>query len=202
MRAAVALVLCLGFAACGGGGDDPPPRAAPLPRGLVATPPLLLRTCAHERIPCPHLWPRRRGRELLSRSRVQVFRDEPGTVLIDVSNGVGGIFHVIVGEQAGPIPPAAKGLRFPMRTRTIPMKGGGRFTVARAPRRLLTTRIGGRRAAVFQAARYPQGGLHGGHVAVVWTASSGHGLIVSLHGSGIPRPGVVRLALAVARSVR
>ena len=128
---------------------------------------------------------------------------EPG-VLLDVSNGFcrhrcAGVFHADMGHQARPFGPVSERLRFPTRTRSIPMRGGGRFVTQRAQRRLATAWVGGARAAVYQAAPYPQGGLHGGHVVVLWNAG-GRGRLVSLHAVGLPRREVVRLALAVAAS--
>ena len=195
LRLAGALALAL--AGCGGGGASEPP--AP-PRGLAPTPAALTRACAREHIACPRLWPKRLDRR---RTPVRAVRAlEPG-MLLDVSNGFclrcGGVFHADVGQQATPFGPVSARLRFPTRTRSIPMRGGGRFVTQRAPRRLAVTRISGERAVVYQAAPFPQGGLHGGHVAVLWNAG-GRGHIVSLHAVGLPRRVVVRLALAVARS--
>lgn len=194
--AALALVL----AACGG--HAPHPRTDGRPRGLAPTPAALLGACARAHITCPRLWPVRLDGQPMPRRAVRVMDPR---ALLDVSNGFcgrrrcQGIFHADIGQQSSPFPPVSKHLRFPARTHTIPVQGGGRFVQSRAPRRLTTTTIHGARAAVYQAAPYPQGGLHGGHIAILWNAG-GHGHIVSLHATGLAHYEVVQLVIAVARS--
>jgi hypothetical protein len=196
LRLVGALALA-GVSGCGGGTAASPPQ----PAGLGSAPAALTRACARERVACPRLWPRRLdGRPMPDRAARAL---EPG-VLIDVANGFcrrrcHGVFHADVGQQPRPFGPVSERLRFPTRTHSVPMRGGGRFVDQRAPRRLATTRVAGARAAVYLAAPYPQGGLHGGHVVVLWNAG-GRGHLVSLHSVGLPRREVVRLAVAVARS--
>lgn len=90
-------------------------------------------------------------------------------------------------------------LRIPSRTRTVPIVGGGRFVVAVTSRVIGRVVVDGRRALVLEAAPYPQGGIHGGHVIVVWNAS-GHGHVVSVHYDGAPLADRIQAALAVADS--
>jgi len=193
LRLLPALALLAG---CGGGARDR------VPDGLVPAPRALARACARERIACPTHWPARLDRRRMPAAAVRVMA--PGS-LLDVANGFcgrrrcRGVFHAVLGQQPGPLPPVDARLRLPMRTHTVPMRGGGRFVDQRAPRRLATVTIAGGRAAVYQAAPYPQGGLHGGHVVVLWNAH-GRGRLVSVHAVGLPRREVIRLAVAIARS--
>lgn len=202
---AVAVAALAALAGCGGRESPAPRTPAPPPAGTIRTPAALTAACTRARVACPAVWPPRLDGRALPRRSVTVFRDGPGVALVDVANGFcrrrcRGVFHAIVGQQARRVPPVAEGLRFPMRDVVIPVRGGGRFVQQRAPRRLAVVRVGGARATVYAAAPYPQGGLHGGHVAVLWNAG-GHGHIVSLHAVGMRRREVAALAIALARSV-
>jgi hypothetical protein len=155
-----AAALASVMAGCGGHMSHP--RAPARPRGLARTPAALLAACVREHLTCPRLWPIRLDRRPMTTRSVRTM--EPG-ILLDVSNGFcgrrqcQGIFHADIGQQSSPFPPVSERLRFPTRTHTIPVQGGGRFVQQRAPRRLTTTTIHGAQAAVYQAAAYPQGGL-------------------------------------------
>ncbi len=57
---------------------------------------------------------------------------------------------------------------------TVPQHGGGTYVDQRPARVLRHARVDGVPALVLAAPAYPQGGLMGGHVIVLWNAD-GHG---------------------------
>lgn len=63
---------------------------------------------------------------------------------------------------------------------TTPMGGGGTYVIERPSRILERVDIRGARGLILVAPNFPQGGLSGGHVIVVWNAH-GHGYFISLH---------------------
>ena len=79
------------------------------------------------------------------------------------------------------------------------MADGGRFTQQSAAKLLRRAPVSGSSAAVLEAPPYPQGGVHGGHIIVLWNAG-GHGYVMSAHGEGMTRAAVIRAALRMARS--
>jgi hypothetical protein len=85
-------------------------------------------------------------------------------------------------------PPAA--LRIPLRDGTM-----------QRPTVLGPALVGDRPAVLLRSAPYPLGGVHGGHVLVVWNDRRRHGHLVSLHYGGVPLRTRLRAALAVATSI-
>ena len=92
-----------------------------------------------------------------------------------------------------------EGLRIASRVQTVPIRGGGRFVQARPPTIIRVAAVHGRPALVLRADPYPQGGIHGDHILVVWNAN-GHGHLVSLHYNAAPLESRIRAALAIAAS--
>lgn len=138
-----------------------------------------------------------------------MFGEASDAYLIHAENGFsrrgGHVFHLLVGGQrqsfgrwpAGVDPD----LRVTTRKVTIPTQDGGRFVQQLPARRIATARVHGARAAVLQEPPYPAGGLHGGHVVVLWNEGS-HGYLVSVHGERLSQRALVSIALAMARSAR
>jgi hypothetical protein len=155
---------------------------------------------------CPTRWPSPSGR---GAPKARLFEERSDVYLINVENGFsrrgGHVFHLMVGGQAEPFGrwPAGvdPGLRVTTRKVTIPQRGGGSFVQQLPARRIATARVHGVRAAVIQEPPYPAGGLHGGHVVVLWS-EAGHGYLVSVHGERVSRDKLVAIALAMARSMR
>ena len=81
------------------------------------------------------------------------------------------------------------------------MKGGGEFVRALPVRRIGTATVHDNRAALLRAPPYPQGGIHGGHVVILWN-QDGHGYLVSAHGVRMPQRDIINVALQVARSTQ
>ena len=205
--AALLFVLVVG---CGAehrrsGPTEPGSRLPVAPRSIAAG-------CHHvaERsafpVLCPVTWPRHRGP---GQPELQFLANAADAYLIDASNGFSrrgpDVFHVLLGGQRRPVGPGVTGvdpaLRLTTRRITTPMKGGGEFVQARPFRRVGSATVHGRRAAVLREPPYPQGGVHGGHVVIVWN-EGGHGYIVSAHGARMPQSDIVSVALQLARSTR
>jgi hypothetical protein len=89
--------------------------------------------------------------------------------------------HLVVGAQAEPLPTGgAPG--GPWSGDADPrLKLPGRLVVVRR------TRVGSADAIVLRAPPYPAGGVHGGHLVLLWNAD-GRGQLVSLHLSGATGP--------------
>lgn len=119
---------------------------------------------------------------------VQLF-ERTDSYMIDVSNGFSRraphVFHVVIGGQRRPFGPGLTGIDPELGVIT--------------PRRVGAASVHGSRAAVLQEAPYPKGGIHGGHVVILWN-ERGHGYVVSAHGSRIRQRAVIEAALDVARS--
>ena len=72
----------------------------------------------------------------------------------------------------------------------------------RPPTRIVErTTVGPAPALVLQAPPYPAGGVHGGHVVILWN-SGPHGYAVSLHFAGLTLRRRIDAAVAIARSSR
>lgn len=155
---------------------------------------------------CPATWPHHRGP---GQPKLQFLGSTTDGYLIDASNGSSRrgahVFHLLLGGERRPFRPGPTGidpaLRVTTRRVTIPMKGGGEFVQALPARRIATATVHGNRAAVLRAPPYPQGGVHGGHVVIVWS-ENGHGYLISAHGARMPQRDIVSVALQVARSTR
>jgi hypothetical protein len=206
----LAALLALFVVGCGGehrrpGPDEPDSR-------LPAAPSSIGTGCRHvaERsafpVLCPATWPRHRGP---GQPKLQFLENATDAYLIDASNGFSqrgpDVFHVLLGGQRRPVTPGPTGidpaLRLTTRRVTVPMKGGGEFVQALPFRRIGSSTVHGNRAAVLREPPYPQGGIHGGHVVIVWN-QGGHGYIVSAHGARMPQSDIISAALQLARSTR
>lgn len=66
---------------------------------------------------------------------------------------------------------------------TTPMRGGGRFVAQRPARVLRRASVSGHEALVLVAPAFPEGGLMGGHIIILWN-SHRHGYILSFHFDG------------------
>ncbi|MGI8757087.1 MAG: hypothetical protein ACR2MB_14785 [Acidimicrobiales bacterium] len=101
------------------------------------------------------------------------------------NGGDGG--HVLLGGQRAPFslqghagqrwprpgqPPPNRALSLPTRSRSVPIKGGGRFQQEKPARILRSATVHGTRALVLKAPPYPLGLIHGGHVIVIWNKAS------------------------------
>ncbi|HEX2161459.1 MAG TPA: hypothetical protein VHF88_06525 [Thermoleophilaceae bacterium] len=75
----------------------------------------------------------------------------------------------------------------------------GHSVVELPTRRVGTTRVHGRRAAIMKAPPYPKGGIHGDHAIVMWN-EGGHGYLVSAHSESSRR--ATQAAIGIARSSR
>jgi hypothetical protein len=90
-------------------------------------------------------------------------------------------------------------LRVTTRYVRIPMAGGGTFVQQRPARYIGSTTVHGLHAWILREPAYPQGGLHGRHVIVLWN-QAGHGYLVSVHGQGLDDSALIGNATALARS--
>jgi hypothetical protein len=155
---------------------------------------------------CPARWPSPRGR---GARKARLFEKAPDVYLIDAANGFsrrgGHVFHVLVGGQRRPFRhwPAGVDPRLRVTTRkvTTPIQGGGEFVTQLPARGIGTARVNGARAAILQEPPYPAGGLHGGHVVVLWN-EDGHGYLASVHGERLSRRALISIALTMARRSR
>jgi hypothetical protein len=210
MSTGVRCLVLLAALLVGCGGDDKPaPKNSSGPR-LPVAPAAITNACAEAATPaafpvlCPTRWPSPSGR---GAPKARLFEEASDGYLINVENGFsrrgGHVFHLIVGGQAQPFGRWPAGvdpdLRVTTRKVTIPQRGGGRFVQQLPARRIATARVHGARAAVLQEPPYPTGGIHGGHVVVLWS-EAGHGYLVSVHGERLSRDKLVTIALAMARS--
>lgn len=208
LAATAALALML-FAGCG----DDPQRAArdfplpPAPAGVadgcheaagVATFP----------VACPTDWPDA-GRP--AKVRLRLYGGDVA-YLLEAQTGFGSrspVFHVLFGGQRKSFPAGFEGggkqLRVATRRVTTPIFKGGEptgrtFVVERPTRRVGTTHIHGQPAGILKAPPYPQGGIHGDHMIVMWN-EGGHGYLVSTH-SEASRRAATRTAIQIARSTK
>jgi len=84
----------------------------------------------------------------------------------------------------------------------------GKPYIAQLPARVVMhDTVNGAPALVLAAAAYPEGGLSGGHVIILWNTRS-HGYFISIHfavspsGTGYSEPERLTAAVAVAESCR
>jgi hypothetical protein len=191
------------------GCDDEATSASDTAIRLGPTPAKVMRTCRElqrrQSAPCPLRFPRTRG------TRVEVQSLTPlGYRGYLASFNVGGFAsddggHVLLAAQPRPLelsgrvnggwpaPGDAPDAQLRLRAR------GGFRVVER-------TTVGAARALVVRAPPYPAGGVHGGHVIVLWNRR-GRGYVVSLHftdhrdPSHYPERARVAAALSIARSM-
>jgi hypothetical protein len=187
-------------------------RTSDLAVRLTPTPTAIKDACARTAtsatfpVLCPARWPPPRGR---GGRTARLFERASSVYLLDAANGFtrrgGHVFHLLLGGQRRPFRhwPAGVDPRLRVTTRqvTIPMQGGGEFVQQLPARRIGTARVHGAGAAILQEPPYPAGGLHGGHVVVLWN-ENGHGYLVSVHGERLSRRALISIALSMARSAR
>lgn len=139
---------------------------------------------------------------------------------------VGAVFHVLFGGTCRPwnlrtqygrwpgslsAPPAGDDLRLIGTTSLVP--GQTKAARERARLRVLRrARIGSAPALVLRNAPYPAGGIHGGHISIIWNAHgagyvvSGHAVASAQRPDSVPGPRAVARAsdtlIAVGRSMR
>ena len=153
---------------------------------------------------CPTAWPRTAA---AGDPQVGVLATTQTTYLVNAFNGVSDhsahIFHLLFGGQNTPFGTGHgsidAGLRVTTRDVRIPMTGGGTFVQQLAVRYISSTIVHHRRATVLQEPPYPQGGVQGGHVLVLWN-ESGHGYLVSVHGQRLTKRALIAAAVAFADS--
>ncbi len=189
-----------------GCGDDPAtdPRDGllPAPDGVTAGCREAAESTPSLEVLCPGHWP---AASRPGRVHLRLYDDRREAYLLEEQEGFRArtrVFHVLFGGQRRPFPPGFEGgggeLRVTTRLETTPIAGGGRFVVSRPTRRVGSTRIHGRPAAVMRAPAYPRGGIHGDHAIVMWN-EGGHGYLVSAHSERSFRT-ATEVAQAIARS--
>jgi hypothetical protein len=169
---------------------------------------------------CPTRYPRVRGSDVSASGTVFLgpsfywasFNDDTGFAAGDHG-------HLILGGQRPPFSlVGSRGMTWPRpgqprpvqqlplpRLITTPKAGGGVYVDQNAARIRAHATVAGMPALVLLAPPYPDGGISGDHVIVIWNWHR-HGYMVSLHFSvspaGRPNPLAERIAaaLAVARS--
>lgn len=153
---------------------------------------------------CPAGWP---AGARPQRDGLRVFGASNVAYLLEDNTGFGErspVFHVLIGGQRRPFRAGFEGdgkaLRITTRRVEIPMAGGGTFTQQLPARVVRMTTVHGERAGLLRAPRYPQGGIHGDHMLVMWN-EDGHGYVVSAH-SETSRRKAADVALRLARSTR
>jgi hypothetical protein len=194
---AVAAALAAGCGQGGGGGDmRPEPPAMQSSIDLTRpTPANVLRRCDEVTdettvpVRCPRSLPGRGPWSVEHRN----FGDGASEWLMDLAAfGRGRFpFHLLIGARDPAWDLRTDGSRWPRRgqhpgaalrlvgARALEPGGSPRPRVVR-PRVVAATRVAGHRALLLRVAAYPAGGLHGGHLAVVWN-QEGVGHLVSLH---------------------
>src|SRR5215211_1576832 len=171
---------------------------------LPRTPAAITNACARAAGPatfpvlCPTRWPSSRGREART---ARIYETAPDVYLINADNGFsrrgGHVFHLLLGGQRMPFRRWPRGvdprLRITTRKVTTPIRGGGEYVQQLPARRIATVRVHGARADVLQEPPYPAGGLHGGHLVVLWN-EDGHGYIASVHGERLSQRALISIA--------
>lgn len=199
---AVVLVGAAAVAGCGGS-DGTGPRssvgvAEPPPRnnGLEPAPPNVAHRCSAlapaRGVPvlCPTLLPK--GRWVV---RHRSLRGGPDEYLLDIETeppGWGGAFHLLAGGRTGRFSlsttPSGGWPRDTRLRRDLglvgakPLRPGQPAAQAKRvrPERLRRASVAGHDALLLRVRHYPDGGVHGGHLAVVWNVG-GAGYTVTLH---------------------
>jgi hypothetical protein len=219
--AAIAVLAALSLAACG---DDPrssirepaPGTATAIP--LARTPAAVTRLCAGSASgrtrSCPSLFPaapRSRGTDSLrlTRERTEVYLFTFNVLGFEGDDSG----HVLLGHQHRPLVIHGRvGQSWPRRREETPddeLRLPARVDSPRAQELIVIGRvaIGDSEGLELRAPPYPSGGVHGGHVLVLWNRSDG-GYVVSLHLTDHRRPSSysekerLRAAVRIARSYR
>lgn len=229
-RATEALATAASVLALGGCGGGDPEDVATTGREPVRTPPAgtlpapasFTRACARAAAsprqgavrpawrvvaPCPSLVP------VGGFERPRQFGVPPCAPLLDVeprglADRPGAVFHLLLGRRCAPWDLRVRDGRWPARAFTAAERRDGQdLRLAGALRLLRRTTVRGAPALVLQNPPYPTGGIHGGHVTVLWNAA-GHGAALSGHPVGdpaaadrAPSPAEVRAAADVLRAV-
>jgi hypothetical protein len=131
----------------------------------------------------------------------------PHLYLLDVLNVVDDhrahVFHVLIGGQQHPFGSRWRaidpGLRITTKLVRVPIRGGGTFVQERPAQRIGTTRINGAAALLLREPPYPEGGIHGGHILILWN-HAGHGYLASVHGIGMTPSALIQIVITLARS--
>ena len=167
------------------------------------------------RTSCPTRWPVRRGSATVLDAAIVRGPSQWFASFDDPAFGPPDDGHVIIGGQNPPFSlagdvgetwprpgePAPLPLLWLPRLMITPNGTPGGY-VARVPPKILErTSVGGRQALVLTEAPYPVGGMHGGHVLVVFNVE-GHGAFVSLHLGGFTQAQRIAAALSIASSWR
>jgi hypothetical protein len=132
----------------------------------------------------------------------------PRVYLFDALTGIDDhsahVFHLLIGGQQRAFgrrwQAIDPGLRITTHLVRIPVRGGGNFVQERPARRIRATTINGMPALLLREPPYPQGGIHGGHILVLWNRA-GHGYVASLHGIGMTQTALIQAVIALARSM-
>ncbi len=207
-RALAITVAVIGLTGCGGSATGKhtktsgtgPPRSATVT--LQPTPTTITIACrrlaASRMLPvlCPTRLPE--GRWLVNH---RTLRGGRCAYLLDLDTrplGQSIPFHALAGGRCGPWPLTTRGGRWPTRAPVSsdlgligakPLRPGQPSTTAPTPvppRVLRRIDVDGHRGLVLQEAAYPNGGVHGGHLAVIWN-QDGNGYVLSLHFTESPR---------------
>ncbi|HEY4451312.1 MAG TPA: hypothetical protein VGN13_06930 [Solirubrobacteraceae bacterium] len=186
-------------------------RSPPGEPSFVAAPAVVTRTCRNAATPvrfavlCPARWPSARTPRP---PQLRWITLRHGVYLLNAFNGVQEllphIFHLLIGGQRHTFGAHWRsidpGLRITTRLIRIPMRGGGTFVQQRPASRIGMSTVHGRPALVLREPPYPQGGLHGGHVIVLFN-QAGHGYLASVHGIGMTQSELVAASVALANSM-
>jgi hypothetical protein len=217
-RGVTAVLALFGSVGCGAAAPHGNPLGAAVSAhasqtSLVPAPAVVAAACRQGSITvglpvlCPTRWPATRAA-----GPPQLFWFERSTrvYLLNAFNGPNDetphVFHLLIGGQSRPFGRAWQttidpGLRVTTRTVRIPKRGGGTFVQQRPARLIGTTTVHGARAILLREPPYPQGGLQGGHVLVLWNQGS-HGYLISVHGLMLSSSALVAIAEAMADSAR
>ena len=231
MRSVVLAVAALaGAGVWGCGGDEPSPVPERPPADTRAATPQFTAGCAREagRVAVAVLCPARLPDSGYEAARG--FGDPPCAYLVNLeprrmSKRAGAVFHLLIGGRCRPWDLRARGGSWPAErppagtgdglrlVGTEMLRPGESWADERRVglRVLRRDRVGSSPALVLRNPPYPTGGIHGGHVSVVWNAG-GAGYVVSGHAVGsdgrseeADRPALARAIatlLAVAASMR
>jgi hypothetical protein len=195
---------------CGGAATA---RRSAVPTGsvpLVAVPAAVVAACGERLaslvpVRCPAAWPPARMRRPPA---LRWITRSSQAYLLNAFNGLDDrgqhIFHLLLGGQTRPFNAdwtgIDLGLRVTEKVLRIPVRGGGTFIAERPARRIGAVIIHGTTGLLLLEPDYPQGGLQGGHVIVLWN-EAGDGYLVSAHGTDrMPAQAVRASAVALARS--
>jgi hypothetical protein len=204
--------LVAALLAVGCGEDEHPDIRVPAAPGLLPVPEAVASACQQATgraafpVLCPSKWPPHGG---AGEPKLRAFGRTGDVYLLDAANGFSRrrthVFHLLVGGQRRPFGPWPSGVDSDLGVTThkvtIPERGGGTFVQQLLARRIATARVHGTRATVLREPPYPTGGIHGGHVVVLWN-EGGHGYLVSVHAARLSQAPLVSVALAMARSAR